>query len=295
MFCMGVLPNYAQTFKPATPSPTITCLHIMHKRSRAMTSLPSPSCHTNLPLVGIVCDRFFVGEHDQHGVKESYCRALSDVARVAPVFVPATGAISDVAPYLRGLAGLLFPGSASNVAPALYGGEEPVGLLLDPARDHVAMQLIRGAVSRGLPMLAIGRGFHEMNVAFGGTLHPDIYAAGHNKNHWENLSEPLDTRYRYKHRVSLAPDGLLHDWLRADVALVNSLHMQGIHTLGEGLAAEAMHADGLIEAIRGVDADFAIGVQWHPEVSASTDRLSQSLFTRFGDACHRYVPSRGVF
>lgn len=267
---------------------------IMHKRSPTMTSPPGLPCHTNLPLVGIVCDRFFVGEHDQHGVKESYRRALSDVAGVAPVFIPATGAISDVTPYLRIISGLLFPGCASNVAPALYGGKEPAEFPLDPARDHVAVQLIRGAVSQRLPMLAIGRGFQEMNVAFGCTLHPDIYAAGHNERHRENLSEPLDMRYRYKHRISLAPDGLLHDWLRADVALVNSLHMQGIRTLGEGLAAEAMHADGLIEAIRGVDADFAIGVQWHPEFSASTDRLSQSLFMRFGDACRRYVPSCGI-
>lgn len=221
MFFMSVLPNSAQAFKPATPSHTIGCQHIMHKRSPAMTSPPSLPCHTNLPLVGIVCDRFFVGEHDQHGVKESYRRALSDVAGVAPVFLPATSAISDVTPYLRVMSGLLFPGGASNVAPALYGGEEPAGLPLDPARDHVAVQLIRGAVSQGLPMLAIGRGFQEMNVAFGGTLHPDIYAAGYNEHHRENLSEPIDLRYRYKHRVSLAPDGRLHDWLRADVALVN--------------------------------------------------------------------------
>lgn len=256
--------------------------------------MTSPACsprHANQPLVGIVCDRFFAGDHDHHGVKESYRRALSDVAGVAPVFIPATDAISDVTPYLRVLSGLLFPGGASNVAPALYGGEEPAGFLLDPARDHVAMQLIRGAVSQGLPMLAICRGFQEMNVAFGGTLHPDIYAAGHDADHREELSDPLHTRYRYKHSVFLAPDGLLRDWTRADAALVNSLHMQGIRTLGEGLAAEAMHADGLIEAIRVVDADFAIGVQWHPEVSASTDRLSQSLFTRFGDACRRYMPA----
>nr|WP_255371551.1 gamma-glutamyl-gamma-aminobutyrate hydrolase family protein [Cupriavidus sp. YR651] len=128
------------------------------------------SCHTNAPLVGAVCDRFSVDERDQHGVKECYRRALSDVAGVAPIFIPATGAISDVTPYLRPPSGLLLPGGASKVAPALYGREEPAEFPLDPARDSVAMQPIRGAVSRGRAMLAIGHGFQEMNVAFGGTL-----------------------------------------------------------------------------------------------------------------------------
>jgi len=137
-----------------------------------MPSPVPPTHQAKQRLVGIICDRSFVGGHDHHGVKESYCRALTDVSGVAPIFIPATDTIADVTPYLRVLSGLLLPGGASNVVPALYGGEEPAGILLDPARDHVAMQLLRAAVSRGLPMLAIGRGFQELNVAFGGTLPP---------------------------------------------------------------------------------------------------------------------------
>lgn len=254
--------------------------------------MPSPASSTyppDVPLVGIVCDRFFVGDHDLHSVKESYRRALSEVSLVAPVFIPATEDITDVSPYLAVLSGLLFPGGASNVAPALYGAEEPADILVDHARDHVAMQLLRGAVSRGIPVLAICRGFQEMNVAFGGTLHPDIYKAGHADDHREDPAEALDARYRYKHAIALASDGLLRDWLRTDTAVVNSLHTQGIRTIGEGLAVEATHADGLVEAIRVSSADFAIGVQWHPEVTAHNDRLSQALFTRFGDACRRYA------
>lgn len=254
-----------------------------------MSPSTTPLHQPDRPLVGIVCDRFFVGDHDLHSVKESYRRALSQVAAVTPVLIPAAEDIADLTPYLGAVSGLLFPGGASNVAPGLYGGAEPAAFLVDPARDHVAMQLIRGAVSRGMPILAICRGFQEINVAFGGTLHPNIYDAGHATDHREDPTESMAERYRYKHRVALASDGLLRNWARDETALVNSLHTQGIRTLGQGLAVEATHGDGLIEAIRVDGAPFAIGVQWHPEVTASVDPLSQSLFTRFGDACRHYA------
>ncbi|AZG17275.1 gamma-glutamyl-gamma-aminobutyrate hydrolase family protein [Cupriavidus pauculus] len=255
---------------------------------------PNPACQTIPALVGVVCNRFFVGGHDQHGAKERYRRALSNVAGVTPVFIPATGTITDVSSYLHVLSGLLFPGGTSIVNPALHQDELATGFPLGPARDHVIVQLMRGAVSRGMPILAIDRGFHEMNVAFGGTLHSALCAAGYNKHHWEGLSEALDTRYRYKHRVHLSSDGILSGWLGTDVALVNSLHIQGVRALGEALVAEAIAPDGLIEAMRVVEARFAIGVQWHPEVSACTDRLSQSLFVGFGAACRRYRRSKGT-
>lgn len=259
----------------------------------AMPPLATSPRTVDRPLVGVVSDRFFVGDHDLHSVKESYRRALAAVSLVTPILIPAAEDIDDVAPYLDAVSGLLFPGGASNVAPAQYGGDEPAAFLIDPARDHVALQLLRGGAARGMPMLAICRGFQEMNVAFGGTLHPNIYDAGHDTEHREDPNESMAERYRYKHSVTLAPDGLLRDWTRADTAVVNSLHMQGIRTLGQGCSIEARHGDGLIEAIRLDGQPFAVGVQWHPEVTAAVDSLSRSLFTRFGDACRHYANSAG--
>ncbi|MBP0633146.1 gamma-glutamyl-gamma-aminobutyrate hydrolase family protein [Cupriavidus sp. AcVe19-1a] len=254
-----------------------------------MSSFATSPRSADRPLVGVVCDRFFVGDHDLHSAKESYRRALSQVAAVTPVLIPAAEDIEGVAPYLDAVSGLLLPGGASNVAPGLYGGTEPAAFLVDPARDSVAMSLIQGAIARGMPILAICRGFQEMNVALGGTLHPDIYDAGHATDHREDPTESMVERYRYKHIVTLAPDGLLRDWIRSGSAVVNSLHTQGIRTLGQGLSVEASHGDGLVEAIRVKDAPFAIGVQWHPEVTAAVDPLSQALFSRFGDACRYYA------
>jgi len=249
---------------------------------------PTDSIIAQRPLVGIVCDRFFVGDHDQHGVKESYRRALAQVSQVTPVLIPATEDVSDFRPYLAHVCGLLLPGGASNVAPARYGSAEPAGFLLDPARDHVALALIRHAAALDMPMLAICRGFQEMNVAFGGTLQANIYDRGHSPEHREDLSEHLSTRYRYKHAVRLPEDSRLGAWISGTNARVNSLHVQGIDTLGAGLDVEAIAADGLVEAIHVCAARFAMGVQWHPEVTADSDALSHALFTRFGDACRHY-------
>jgi putative glutamine amidotransferase len=67
---------------------------------------------------------------------------------------------------------------------------------------------------------------------------------------------------------------------------VNSLHGQGIERLGIGLTAEAIAADGLIEAVSVKDARaFALGVQWHPEWKHADDALSTAIFRAFGDAC----------
>ena len=246
------------------------------------------------PLVGIVCDRFFVGEHDLHSAKHSYVRALMSCSRVSPVLIPATEDIGTVEDYLDGITGLLFPGGASNVDPSRYGGESVSEMLVDPNRDHVALALMRRAAARGMPFFAICRGFQEMNVAFGGTLHTDIHAAGHMADHLEDPSEDLETRYRYKHDVDLAAGGKLAQFSGAHRVRVNSLHRQGVSEMASPLRIEARSPDGLIEAYRLEGHDFAIGVQWHPEVSAASDAMSRALFEAFGESCRRYAAKSPV-
>jgi putative glutamine amidotransferase len=240
------------------------------------------------PLVGVVCDRFFFGEHDLHSAKHSYVRALMSGAKVSPVLIPATRDIETFDSYLDAVSGLLFPGGASNVEAHRYGGHAMDGMLVDPDRDHVALALMRAAAGRGMPMLAICRGFQEMNVAFGGKLHTDIHASGHSADHLEDLSEDLSTRYRYRHEVEIAPAGMLSTLANAPRVRVNSLHRQGVASLAPGLVVEARAADGLIEACRLDGHAFALGVQWHPEVMLERDALSRALFEAFGAHCRRY-------
>jgi putative glutamine amidotransferase len=240
------------------------------------------------PLVGVVCDRFFLGEHDLHGAKHSYVRALMSGANVSPVLIPASRDMESVDDYLDSVSGLLLPGGASNVEAHRYGGNANRDMLVDPDRDHVALALMRGAAARGMPVLAICRGFQEMNVALGGTLHTDIYAAGHSEDHLEDLAEDLFTRYRYRHEVELTPAGMLSGLANARSVRVNSLHRQGVAVLASRLVVEARAPDGLIEACRVDGHEFALGVQWHPEVMANDDALSRSIFEAFGASCRRY-------
>jgi putative glutamine amidotransferase len=240
------------------------------------------------PLVGLVCDRFFVGEHDLHSAKDSYVRALISCANVSPVLIPASREIDAPDAYLGAMSGLLFPGGASNVETHRYGGEANEAMLVDPDRDHVALALIRGAAARDMPMLAICRGFQEMNVAFGGTLHTDLHASGHSADHLEDPAETLLARYRYRHEVELTPGGVLSTLANGHRARVNSLHRQGVATLAPRLVVEARAPDGLIEAYRLDQHDFALGVQWHPEAMTEIDALSRSLFETFGASCRRY-------
>jgi putative glutamine amidotransferase len=162
-------------------------------------------------------------------------------------------------------------------------------MLVDPDRDHVALALMQAVAARGLPMLAICRGFQEMNVAFGGTLHADIHACGHSGDHLEDPSEDLATRYRYRHEVELTPGGILSALAGTQRVRVNSLHRQGVASPAPHLVVEARAPDGLIEAYRLDGHAFAVGVQWHPEVMVDQDVLSRALFEAFGANCARYL------
>jgi putative glutamine amidotransferase len=243
------------------------------------------------PIVGIVCDRLPVEGHDSHAVKHSYIRALSMTAQVLPVLIPAM-LNEDVQSYIDMFDGLLFPGGASNVDPLRYGEFCALPLLVDHARDHVALDLLPTAVARGIPILAICRGFQEMNVAFGGSLYPDIYAVGRQEYHRENPQEDLVTRYRHKHDVELNDAGILKRLIGKSRVGVNSLHNQGISRLAEGLTIEAIAPDGLIEAASFRGHPFAVGVQWHPEAMLGNDEISPLLFQAFGEACCDYQMAR---
>ena len=226
-------------------------------------------------------------------VGEKYIEAVALGATALPVLIPALGTGIDLPSLLDACDGLLLTGSASNVEPHHYGGpaSEP-GTLHDPDRDATTLPLIPRAIAAGLPVLAICRGFQEMNVAFGGTLHQRVHEVPGYFDHREDESAALEVQYGPAHEILLEPGGALRKIAGQDRLQVNSLHWQGIGTLGNGLAVEARAADGLVEAFRVADApSFAVSVQWHPEWQFDKNTFSSALFAAFGDASRRRAQS----
>jgi putative glutamine amidotransferase len=239
------------------------------------------------PLIGIPADRRIVGLHPFHMVGEKYVRAVLTGADAIPFLIPALGEELGLDELLRRLDGILFTGSPSNVEPRHYDGTPSApGTLHDPERDATTLPLIRKAVQAGVPVLGICRGFQEMNVVFGGTLHQKVHEVPGYSDHRDDESQPLEVQYGPAHDVILEPGGLLRAMADSDRIRVNSLHSQGVDRLGPGLEIEARAPDGLIEAFRVRQASsFAVAVQWHPEWNAMSNPFSRALFAAFGAAC----------
>lgn len=244
------------------------------------------------PLVGVSACTTQLGNHLFHIAGDKYLRA----ARLAglPLVIPALGSLLDIEVVVASLDGLLFTGSPSNVEPHHYAGPASrEGTAHDPARDDTTLPLIRAAVAAGVPVLGICRGFQEMNVAFGGSLHQEVHAAGPYDDHRERHDAPLEVQYGARHPVHVQPGGVLAGLGLPAELPVNSLHGQGVERLGPGLRIEALAPDGLIEAfsVEGA-ARFAVGVQWHPEWHVQANPHYLALFEAFARACQERAASR---
>ena len=239
------------------------------------------------PIIGIPACLKLTGETLRHDTPARYAEAAAAVGlgvAMIPPLGPGQSALLDR------LDGLLLPGSPSNVHPSLYdGGESRTPDLHDPARDGTVLPLIRAAVARRLPLLAICRGIQELNVALGGSLHQAVHDLPGRLDH-RGGPGGMAARYRPKHAVALT--GGLACLFGAGSITVNSVHGQAIDRPAPGLAVEAVAPDGTIEAVRLPDAGFVIGVQWHPEWRMTENADSLALFRAFGDACRRIVTER---
>lgn len=241
------------------------------------------------PVIAVPADRRVLDPHPFHVVGEKYVRALQDGADALPWLVPATGDGPMLDELLVHIDGVFLTGSYSNVEPHHYGGDPSrPGTLHDPERDATSLPLIRRALDAGLPLFAVCRGFQELNVVLGGSLHQHVHEVDGYHDHRENENDPLDLQYGPAHEVHLVEGGLLRGLAGRDTVTVNSLHGQGINRLAAGVSVEAIADDGLVEAFR-VDgaAAFALGVQWHPEWKVLEDEFSLAMFRAFGDACRQ--------
>lgn len=217
---------------------------------------------------------------------DKYARAVKVNAGAQPVMFPLADA-QQIPELLELVDGVMLTGSPSNVHPDHFAAtvEDPA-LPLDVERDALTLHLVRACIESAVPLLGICRGFQEINVALGGSLHQQVHALPGKQDHRESHEGPYALQYAPSHPVQLVPDSVFAQWAGGDSAMVNSVHGQGIDRLAQGLRALAYAPDGLVEAFGVQDATaFAYAVQWHPEWQTSESAFYSAIFAAFGRAC----------
>ena len=245
------------------------------------------------PVVGVIGNAYRVENRFQtQMVGERNLRAVTDVAGALPLMFAGSPEITDIGALLDVVDGVILTGARANVHPTRFKTEpherhEPY----DIHRDDVALALTEACVARGVPIFGICRGLQEMNVAFGGSLHPEIREIPGRMNHrmprLENGEIHPDPTVVFadRHDVHLTPGGAFASLLGCETIRVNSLHGQGILEPGQRVVIEGIAEDGTIEAIRIADAtSFALGVQWHAEYDPQRNPINRKLFEAFGEA-----------
>jgi putative glutamine amidotransferase len=173
-----------------------------------------------------------------------------------PLLVPPC--VDGIDETLDAVDGLIFSGG-SDLDPETYGAEpHPETNGVRPERDRSELALLRAALARDVPVLAICRGSQVLNVARGGDLVQHLPDVVGDEKHKHTPGEFGD------HDVDVDAGTRLGGIL-GDRAPVKSHHHQGFGRVGEGLREAARAEDGTIEALEDPTKRFAIGVLWHPE------------------------------
>lgn len=244
------------------------------------------------PVVGIIGNSHLINDqYAVHAGGEMNSSAVANVSGCVPLIIPSDPSLITVDEILELCDGVLFTGGRPNVHPEEYGEEETEAHgTFDRARDRLALPLIQALVDRGQPMLAICRGFQEVNVAMGGTLYPEIRDLPGRDNHRMPPDGTLEEKFALRHAVELTDGGPFHRVLGARNVMTNTLHGQGINRPGDRVVIDGTAPDGTPEAIYIHDAPgFTLSVQWHPEWNAENDPVSRPLFSAFGEACRSWA------
>ena len=254
--------------------------------------MTKPPCMVWLPM-----DHRLLGESD-HAMPflvlgDKYARAVKVGAQVQPVLFPLADP-EQVPALLGGVDGVMLTGSPSNVHPSHF--DAPISdpdLPLDVQRDALTLALVKACIAQRVPLLGVCRGFQEINVALGGTLHQVVHQVPGLMDHREPPQVALEQQYAPRHEVRFVEGCVFAQWAQAPSARVNSLHGQGIARLAPGLRALGHAPDGLVEAfeVEGAAA-FAYAVQWHPEWRFSETPFYAAIFKAFGQACRARQSSR---
>ncbi len=243
------------------------------------------------PLIGIIANHHLIdGAYEIHGGGRMISEGVAQVSDALPVIVPADPELVSVADLLEQFDGFLFPGGRPNVHPEEYGHDATKAHgTFDRGRDKIALPLIRALVERGQPLLAICRGYQEVNVAMGGTLHPEIRDLPGRSNHRMPPDGTIEEKFALRHEVTFTDGGPFHRLMGERTVMTNTLHGQGVEVAAPRFVVDGRAPDGTPEASYVAEAPgFTLSVQWHPEYRAGFDPVSRKLFGAFGEAARAW-------
>ena len=240
------------------------------------------------PVIGIATQTLPGVEGERQAcwlMGRSYVEELRKVGAI-PWLIPLVPHDTDTLEAIfERLDGVFITGGV-DVDPNSYGEEKsPLCGETDPDRDAVEIALLKHALDRRLPVLAVCRGIQILNVACGGTLYQDVAAqvpAALKHDHFPTPAQP--SRKYLAHDVAVKPGSRLAQILRESLVPVNSMHHQAIKELAPTLAATAHAPDGIIEGVEGRGGQYLVAVQWHPEELTETQPGMARLFTSFAEA-----------
>lgn len=236
------------------------------------------------PAIGINVD--FVPANKQTGAALRLPLGYVDTIVAAgglPILVPPVSREIDLDCYLDRLDGFVLTGSMGDLDPRRHGlPTHPAVQLLPERRDDNDRQLVRKLLARQMPILAIGLGLQQLNVACGGTLilHlPEEFPRG--LPHRDPTGQP------HRHTAHIVAGSRLEEIYGPGEICINSSHHQSVRQPAKGFRVAAKAPDGVIEAIETMDPNwYCIGVQWHPEADTAT-ALDLQLFECLVQACLR--------
>ena len=239
-----------------------------------------------MPVIGLV--PLVDVERESLWMLPGYERMLIEAGAV-PLMLPLTHRPDVLGRALDACDALLVTGG-QDVTPARYGQPtRPCCKETNANRDAMELALLADALARDMPVLGICRGIQALNVHLGGTLYQDIKIdIGSAVSHL--MKKPYE---RGAHQVSLVKGGFLAKLMGAERIAVNSIHHQGIDKLSPRLEPLAYSEDGICEAALVKGEDFAVAVQWHPEILYPIDSGQMRLFQALTDAASLsvHVPS----
>jgi gamma-glutamyl-gamma-aminobutyrate hydrolase PuuD len=208
----------------------------------------------------------------------AYVRQVEAAGGRAVIVPPSEEGIEET---LDAVDGVLFSGG-SDIEPTEYGHEaHPETSGTRPERDRGELALLRAALDRDLPVLAVCRGSQVLNVARGGDLVQHLPEVVGDEKHKHTPGVFADHEVEVEEGTRLAS-------LLGERTAVKSHHHQGFGRVGDGLVEAAWAEDGTLEAVEDPSKRFALGILWHPEEGEDA-----AVFRALVDEAGRYREAKG--